>query len=236
MHTVQLNTRALLALIPLTAGPDMFRKSLEGVYFAPDGKGIATSGHVLGVYRNARTLQEGEPAPPQLHMRAVGKWAPILSALRKALPKHGDPRPCTLTIEGDATADYTHAVLTVSPPKGVDLYFAVEVTESDVSGFPSKSWQQVIPRPDALKPVGLIRYNPKLLTLFGDKPQFFFSTPERAALVRTDDPDFFGIVMPLRAFSTDNGHAEQDWVRDVHGSIAREREFAEAQASKERVA
>jgi hypothetical protein len=223
MHTVQLNTRALLALIPLTAGPDMSRKSLEGVYFAPDGKGIATSGHVLGVYRNARTLQEGEPAPPQLHMRAVGKWAPILSALRKALPKHGDPRPCTLTIEGDATADYTHAVLTVSPPKGVDLYFAVEVTESDVSGFPSKSWQQVIPRPDSLAPIGTLRLNADLLKLFGRDVQLTYTTPERASLVRTPDPDFLGVIMPLRAHKDfDNGHAEQDWVRDVHGNEARE--------------
>jgi hypothetical protein len=188
MKTIQLRPAAVIALAPFVS-TDEARPALAGICLRPDGKAVATQGHILGLLRRAHNSTE----------QLVFKPSPELVKLAKKADKkrHG----LELRIEdGSAYAQ----VWSLSGVCMIEI-----VTEAH---YPEV--MQILPyRAESFGAIPSVQIDPRLLAKFGDDARLHFQTETRAIVIRTKNPDFYGLIMPRK--TDEDREASPGWLRDT---------------------
>lgn len=200
-----LSPEAVLACLPHISVEES-RPILQAIRVEPSGLMVATQGHTLMVWQDA-IISNAKPTEP-LSLQFIDADA---RSMVKRLAKNAQKKAPLLGITV-RRADAGGWLLRVDTemmvcPAAEGLY---------------PNWRQVLPAADARavraeRPVTAIAVNPEYVAKFPTSSlTFAFGGDDRAILVRSAHPSWFGLLMPMRLID-DDGDKRSDmplWVQN----------------------
>ena len=179
MTRYTLNPRAVVALANIR-GNDASRPALHGVHLTPSGTMTATDGRVLLTWRNAATVEDGD-TPPDGYLLEI---TPAVVKLAKRFKKD------TLHLE------ISGKVATWITMRETALTRVLDDTYPNVGNVIPSAVPEVAPPMPPISAELLARF----ATVSPTHTVTLIPTSERGAVCLTfqDEPDAFGLLMPMR--------------------------------------
>lgn len=193
-----LSPAALLAVLP-AASREERRPILAGLLLRPDGVAVATDGVILAAHRHAHTV------PEPLVLGDVKALAKFLKDAAKRQRKA--PAPVTLT-------RLPRAGVPLARIECEDNALTVPILGGDaLNPFPNVGHLAPM-KPNEGFGLPSIRLDADLLARLGGCVTCHFTGEQRAiVLTRENNPDWWGLLMPVRSFHGTAPWAAVQWLR-----------------------
>ena len=179
-YAFELSREAVLHITPHVSR-DVNRQTLNHLYLDPAGHVVATTGQTLGVWRDGHSC----PVP----MLIKTDWKAVSKLKSKRFPF----LPLTVTVEKERVI--------------ISMEGAAMSVIGTIGDPPYPDWYAVVPMEQPSdKPTPNIRFNLELLERFKYTSHLGLTlritTQEKCIVVQKVEPEFYGLLMPLRRDET----------------------------------
>lgn len=181
MQNFTIRAKALVAVLPHVS-KELSRIKLNGIGVLANGHLAGTDGTTLALYR------DGHTSPTELILSVSPEVVKIAkNAVKKAkASKIGETDEIVVQMGEEGSRNGTFSA------------FGLVAVVSLIEG-PYPNPASVFPKDESkIKPIDGISLDPELLARFGDRVALSFQSEMNAMIVRTQDVDFAGLIMPLR--------------------------------------
>lgn len=188
-----LSAEAVLACLPHISTEES-RPILQAIRVEPSGLMVATQGHTLMVWQDA-IISSTKPTEP-VSLQFIDADA---RSMVKRLAKNADKKAPML------------GITVRRAESGWLLRVDTEMMVCPFAEGPYPDWRQVLPneasrKQRAERPVSAIGVNPEYVAKFpAQSLTLAFGGDDRAIMVRSANPSWFGLLMPMRIRNEDDG-------------------------------